>query len=82
MTSDQPCAGLFYGRVGVILASQRAALDLDPDARDGQPLGGQVNLQAGQQLPQFCGHGIGADQQAPLPIVDGAGLNAAPQGNR
>ena len=66
--------------MGTLLgALQSASLHLDADARDRHVAAGQVLLQCGQQLSQLGGHGVGADQEAPLAFIDGTGLDAGAQ---
>lgn len=60
--------------------SEAAGLHFDPDGADRQTAGGQMRLQGRDQLAQFGSHGIGADQQAPLPVFKGAGLDRSEQG--
>jgi len=60
-------------------ASQASALHLDPDRADRHALALQVGLQGRYKLPQFGSDCVGADQQAPLPIFNGASLHAGTQ---
>jgi hypothetical protein len=80
---DSQKSGLFFvQKTAIEKTNVSAVLHLDADRGHAQAFAVEVGLQGRKQLPEFGGYGVGAHQQTPSAIFDGARLDARPQGGR
>jgi hypothetical protein len=80
---DSKKSGLFFVQNNRLKKARASAvLHLDADSGDTQAFACEVSLQGRQQLPKFGGYGVGAHQQTPDAIFNGARLYARSQWGR